>query len=259
MNPAAFFRPRALAAAVMIATLSACATGPNANPRDPLEPMNREIHRINEDLDTGIIKPVAQLYADYVPSPVRTAVGNVFSNFSDMYSAVNNLLQAKPGRAAEDTMRVAINSVFGLGGLIDIATPAGLPKYKEDFGQTLGYWGLPSGPYMVLPLLGPSTVRDTAGMLVDLQLEPLAYMDSTALQYSLAGLFVIDKRSRLLGTTSLLVAAALDKYSFLRDSYLQRREYLVYDGNPPLPPAPSDSTSDPAPAAPAGGTDVQSK
>ena len=251
MNIAASFRP--LGAAVVVAVLSACATGPNANPRDPLEPMNREIHRINEDLDTGIIKPVAQLYADYMPSPVRTAVGNVFSNFSDMYSAVNNLLQAKPGRAAEDTMRVAINSVFGLGGLIDIATPAGLPKYKEDFGQTLGYWGLPSGPYVVLPLLGPSSVRDTAGMLVDLQLEPIAYLDSAALQYSLAGLFVVDKRSRLLGATSLLGAAALDKYSFLRDSYLQRREYLVYDGNPPLPPVPAESPAESAPPADGGG------
>lgn len=251
MNIAASFRP--LGAAVVVAVLSACATGPNANPRDPLEPMNREIHRINEDLDTGIIKPVAQLYADYMPSPVRTAVGNVFSNFSDMYSAVNNLLQAKPGRAAEDTMRVAINSVFGLGGLIDIATPAGLPKYKEDFGQTLGYWGLPSGPYVVLPLLGPSSARDTAGMLVDLQLEPIAYLDSAALQYSLAGLFVVDKRSRLLGATSLLEAAALDKYSFLRDSYLQRREYLVYDGNPPLPPVPAESPAESAPPADGGG------
>jgi phospholipid-binding lipoprotein MlaA len=170
-----------------------------------------------------------------------------------MYSAVNNLLQAKPGRAAEDTMRVAINSVFGLGGLIDIATPAGLPKYKEDFGQTLGYWGLPSGPYVVLPLLGPSSVRDTAGMLVDLQLEPIAYLDSAALQYSLAGLFVVDKRSRLLGATSLLEAAALDKYSFLRDSYLQRREYLVYDGNPPLPPVPAESPAESAPPADGGG------
>lgn len=253
MNTVASLRSRLLAAAFLVGALSACATGPTANSRDPLEPMNREIYRINEDLDAGIIKPVGQLYADYVPSPVQTAVGNFFSNFSDIYSAVNNLLQAKPGRAAEDTMRVAINTVFGLGGLIDIATPAGLPKYKEDFGQTLGYWGLPSGPYIVLPLLGPSSVRDTAGLLVDLQLEPLVYLDSAALEYSLAGLFVIDKRARLLGATSLLETAALDKYSFLRDSYLQRRDYLVYDGNPPLPGAPADKPAETAPARPEAG------
>jgi phospholipid-binding lipoprotein MlaA len=246
----AHLRPRVLAAAIALATLAACATGPNANPRDPLEPVNREIYRINEDLDAGVIKPIAQLYSDYVPSPVQTAVGNVFSNFSDMYSVVNNLLQAKPGRAAEDTMRVAINTVFGLGGLIDIATPAGLPKYKEDFGQTLGYWGLPSGPYIVLPLLGPSSVRDTVGIAVDMQFEPVAYFKSDALKYSTVGLFVIDKRSRLLGATSLLEAAALDKYSFMRDSYLQRRNYLVHDGNPPLPA----NTPSEAAAPPAGGS-----
>lgn len=243
MNLAASLRPRTLMAAVALATLSACATGPNAVSRDPLEPMNREIHRINEDLDAGIIKPVAQLYSDYVPSPVQTAVGNVFSNLSDVYSAVNNLLQAKPGRAAEDTMRVAINSVFGLGGLIDIATPAGLPKYKEDFGQTLGYWGIPAGPYLVLPLLGPSSVRDTVGIAVDMQLQPLWYLDNSAVTYPMAGLFVVDKRARLLGATSLLDAAALDKYSFLRDSYLQRRQYLVYDGDPPASAMPKDGAS----------------
>ncbi|CAG9179068.1 hypothetical protein LMG23992_03905 [Cupriavidus laharis] len=220
-------------AASALMVLAGCATGPNANPKDPIEPFNREVSRINEDFDKGVLKPVAQLYADYIPSPVQTAVDNFFSNVSDVYSAVNNLLQGKPSRAAEDTMRVAINSVLGIGGLIDIATPAGLPKYKEDFGQTLGVWGVPSGPYLVLPLFGPSTVRDTAGMLVDRQIDPSAYFYPVSLRNSLVGVRIVAGRAQLLGATNLLEQAALDKYAFMRDAYLQRREYLIYDGNPP--------------------------
>ncbi|TPQ25699.1 MlaA family lipoprotein, partial [Cupriavidus pinatubonensis] len=194
--------------------LAGCATGPTANPKDPLEPFNREVSRINEDFDKGVLRPVAQLYADYIPSPVQTAVDNFFSNVSDVYSAVNNLLQGKPSRAAEDTMRVAINTVLGIGGLIDIATPGGLPKYKEDFGQTLGVWGVPAGPYLVLPLFGPSTVRDTAGMLVDRQIDPSAYFYPVSLRNSLVGVRIVAGRAQLLGATNLLEQAALDKYAF---------------------------------------------
>ncbi|MCA3187978.1 MAG: VacJ family lipoprotein, partial [Cupriavidus sp.] len=163
---------RLTAASVAALALAGCATGPNANPADPLEPFNRGVSTFNDNLDKYALKPVAEGYQDYIPSPVRTAVGNFFSNVSDVYSAANNLLQGKPSRAAEDTMRVAINSVLGLGGLIDIATPAGLPKYKEDFGQTMGVWGVPSGPYLVLPLFGPSSVRDGTGMVVDRFMDP---------------------------------------------------------------------------------------
>lgn len=232
-SPRFALRARLIAAALVVGGLSACATGPNADPRDPIEPFNREVFKINEDLDAGVIKPVAQAYADYVPSPVRTAVTNVFSNVGDVYSAVNNLLQGKPSRAAEDSMRVAINSVLGLGGLIDIATPAGLPKYKEDFGQTLGVWGLPPGPYLMLPLFGPSTVRDGTGMLVDRFADPSAYIEPLALSYGLVGLRFVNARSNLLAATNLFEQAALDKYIFVRDAYLQRRNYLIYDGNPP--------------------------
>lgn len=259
----------ALAAGALMG-LAGCATGPTANPKDPLEPFNREVSRINEDFDKGVLRPVAQLYADYIPSPVQTAVDNFFSNVSDVYSAVNNLLQGKPSRAAEDTMRVAINTVLGIGGLIDIATPGGLPKYKEDFGQTLGVWGVPAGPYLVLPLFGPSTVRDTAGMLVDRQIDPSAYFYPVSLRNSMIGVRIVAGRAQLLGATTLLEQAALDKYAFLRDSYLQRREYLIYDGNPPgqdndesesdgAPAQPSSSPSQPSseqpsqPAAPAEG------
>lgn len=221
-----------LATAAAVA-LSGCATGPDSNPRDPLEPFNREVTKINEDLDRGVFRPVAEVYSDVVPSPVRTAVTNVFSNFSDVYSALNNLLQGKPKRFAEDTMRVAINTVLGLGGLIDIATPAGLPKYNEDFGQTLGVWGVPSGPYLVLPLFGPSTVRDTTGMFVDRQADPGAYIYPVSLRNSLTGVRLVNTRANLLGATSLIEQAALDKYAFTRDAYLQRRAYLINDGNLP--------------------------
>ncbi|CAJ0799400.1 Intermembrane phospholipid transport system lipoprotein MlaA [Ralstonia condita] len=220
----------AMAGATML--LAGCATGPNANPADPIEPFNREVFRINEDFDKGVLKPVAQKYVDVVPSPARTAVSNFFSNAGDVYSAVNNLLQLKGTAALEDTMRVAINTVLGLGGLIDIASDAGLSKHKEDFGQTLGVWGVPAGPYIVWPLLGPSTVRDTAGFLVDWQMDPLTYFDSTA-TYSLAVLRVVDVRASLLGASNVLEQGAVDKYTFLRDAYLQRRRYLIYDGNLP--------------------------
>lgn len=225
-------RSLALAVAAGTALLAGCATGPNANPADPIEPFNREVFRINEDFDKGVLKPVAQTYVDVVPSPARTAVPNFFSNAGDVYSAVNNLLQFKGTAALEDTMRVAINTVFGLGGLIDIASDAGLPKHKEDFGQTLGVWGVPAGPYIVWPLLGPSTVRDTAGFLVDWQLDPLTYFDGTV-TYSLAALRVVDVRASLLGASNVLEDAAVDKYTFMRDAYLQRRRYLIYDGNLP--------------------------
>ncbi|SPC11177.1 MlaA family lipoprotein [Cupriavidus taiwanensis] len=257
-----------LATAAAAAALAGCATGPTANPKDPLEPFNREVSKINEDFDKGILRPVAELYADYMPTPVQRAVENFFSNVSDVYSAVNNLLQGKPTRAAEDTMRVAMNTVLGIGGLIDIATPAGLPKYKEDFGQTLGVWGVPAGPYLVLPLFGPSTFRDTAGMLVDRQADPSAYFYPVSLRNSLVGVRIVAGRAQLLGASSLLEQAALDKYSFLRDSYLQRRQYLIYDGNPPgsddeaeaegaaPAPAATDAGAVPAPApAPAPSAD----
>ncbi|MHA6845280.1 VacJ family lipoprotein [Ralstonia syzygii] len=226
-------RSLALGMAASAVLLAGCATGPNANPADPIEPFNREVFRINDDFDKGVLKPVAQTYVDVVPSPARTAVSNFFSNAGDVYSAVNNLLQLKGTAALEDTMRVAINTVLGLGGLIDIASDAGLPKHKEDFGQTLGVWGVPAGAYIVWPLLGPSTVRDTAGFLVDWQMDPLTYIHNGAITYPLAVLRVVDTRASLLGVSNVLEEAAVDKYTFMRDAYLQRRRYLIYDGNLP--------------------------
>lgn len=222
------------ACATALALTAGCATGPDANPKDPLEPLNRGVLRVNDEVDKYVMKPVAQAYDFVLPSPVQTAVSNFFSNIGDVYSAANNLLQGKPTRAVEDSLRVIFNSTLGIGGLIDIATPAGLPKYKEDFGQTLGVWGVPAGPYLVLPVFGPSTVRDTAGMLVDRYMDPSAYLHPIWLRNSLTGLRLVNTRAQLLGVSNLLEQAALDRYSFLRDAYLQRREYQIYDGNPPV-------------------------
>ncbi|HBD34196.1 MAG TPA: ABC transporter [Cupriavidus sp.] len=251
---------RLAVASLAALALAGCATGPNANPADPLEPFNRGVSTFNDKLDTYALKPVATVYSDYTPTPVQIAVGNFFSNVSDVYSAANNLLQGKPSRAAEDTMRVAINSVLGIGGLIDIATPAGLPKYKEDFGQTMGVWGVPAGPYLVLPLFGPSSVRDTAGMIVDRFSDPTTYISPWYAGLGLQTVRVIDTRAQLLGASSLIEAAALDRYSFLRDSYLQRRNYLIHDGEVPdkdggAPDEKQDDNSAPAqPPAPAPAT-----
>lgn len=207
---------------------AACATGPNANPSnpsnpaDPLEPMNRAIFTVNDKVDTYVAVPVAKAYRRVTPQPVRTAVTNVFNNVGDVGNALNNLLQGKGVEAAESAMRVAINTVLGLGGLIDIATPAGLRRHSQDLGLTLGTWGLPSGPYLVLPLFGPSTVRDGIGLAGDVFIDPVTYMDP-AWRNSLFALQFVNTRSNLLDATSLLEQAALDKYSFVRDAYLQQR------------------------------------
>ncbi|WP_371259317.1 VacJ family lipoprotein [Cupriavidus sp. HPC(L)] len=222
---------RRLAQLVPLAALccGACATGPNANPADPLEPMNRAIYTVNDKIDTYVAVPVAKGYRRVTPQPVRTAVTNVFNNVGDVGNAINNLLQGKGVAAAESVMRVAINTVLGLGGLIDIATPAGLPRHPQDLGLTLGTWGVPSGPYLVLPLFGPSTVRDGIGMAGDVFTDPVTYMDP-AWRNSLFALQFINTRTNLLDATSLLEQAALDKYSFVRDAYLQQRRQRLRGG-----------------------------
>jgi phospholipid-binding lipoprotein MlaA len=208
--------------------LSGCATGPNANPQDPLEPFNRGVYRFNDTLDSTVVKPVATGYRDTVPSPVRTGVSNFFGNLRDAWSVVNGVLQGRPREAAEDFMRVNVNTVFGLFGLIDIASDMGIPRTTMDFGQTMGRWGAPSGPYLVLPVLGPSTVRDTAGLIVDAQGDPVSQGgESVATRNSAYVLRAVDTRSTLLSTTDLVEQAALDKYSFVRDAYLQRRDEQV--------------------------------
>ena len=206
------------------ALLSGCATGPNANPADPLEPYNRSMNSFNENVDKAVLKPVATAYRDVTPQPLRTGVTNFFANLGDAWSFVNNILQAKPEGALHSFWRVVINSTMGLGGVLDVASEAGIDRHKQDFGLTLGHWGVPTGPYLVLPLLGPSTVRDTAALPVDFYVGDLVdQVDDMGVRNSLYGLRIINTRANLLGTTSVIETAALDRYSFTRDAYLQLR------------------------------------
>ena len=222
-----------------IALVAGCATTQQTErvaKIDPFESMNRAVFTFNENADEYVIKPVAEAYQFVLPDFVRTGVTNFFSNIGDVFVAANNLLQGKPADAANDIGRFLVNSTIGILGLFDVATEAGLEKNKEDFGQTLGAWGVPSGPYVVLPLFGPSSVRDTAGLALDIKTDFI--LNSNQLNHDQkvgsTVLRVVNQRANLLDASQLLEDAAFDKYSFLRDSYLQRRRNQVYDGNPPL-------------------------
>jgi phospholipid-binding lipoprotein MlaA len=206
------------------------------DPRDPWEGYNRAMFSFNETLDRGVVKPLAELYELAAPERVNRAVTNFFSNLNDVVVLFNDLLQLKLDQAASDLSRIVWNTTLGIGGLFDVATHFDLPKHDEDFGQTLGYWGLPPGPYLVLPLLGPSNVRDTVGWAGDITVSPLSSLSDPAAHNSLLALRVVDTRADLLGVTRIAETAALDKYIFVRDAYEQRRRYLVYDGEPPVQP-----------------------
>jgi len=213
---------------LVLSLLQGCATGPN--PRDPFEPFNRSVSRFNEGLDEAVVKPVAKVYQDVLPSPVRTGINNFFGNLSDVWSMVNNLLQGRPQAAGDSLMRFSINTTMGLGGVLDWATEMGIERHREDFGKTLGRWGLDTGPYLVLPVLGPSTVRDTAALVVDAKGDLVGQVHDVSARNSLYGLRAVDLRANLLRAGEVLDQAALDKYSFTRDAYLQRRG-VVLDTN----------------------------
>ena len=204
-----------------------CATGPNANPADPLEPFNRTVFNLNDGLDRAILKPVATAYKEITPSPIRTGVSNFFNNIADVWSVINNALQLKPKETLETGMRVAFNTIFGFAGVLDIGTEMRLARNSQDFGQTLGYWGVKSGPYVVLPFFGPSTVRDTVGKAVDASVDLVNNVKKVPTRNSLTSLRVVDKRAQFLGATDLLDEVALDKYTFTRDLYLKRRANSV--------------------------------
>lgn len=229
------------------ASLIGCAT--SGNPRDPLEGYNRAMFSFNDAVDKAALKPAATIYQKLTPSFVQAAVGNFFGNLGDVWTAANNLLQGKVGEAATDVTRVAMNSTFGLVGLIDIASEAGLPKHKEDLGQTLGKWGIGSGPYLVLPLLGPSTLRDTVALPVDIAADPWGKVSPKRTRYIGTALRIVDQRAGLLEAGVLLEDAALDRYAFVRDGFLQRRENKVFDGEIPQPRRSSDDSAEPAPTA----------
>ena len=222
-----------VALAAVAAMGTGCASGPNANPKDPLEPMNRSISRFNDSLDENVLKPAATTYKDATPELLQKGVRNVFNNLSDIWSTVNNGLQLKGRDTAESLMRSVVNTVFGIYGIFDVATEIGLERHPEDFGQTLGAWGVPNGPYVVLPLFGPSTLRDTAGMPVDTSADYVRNLDHIPTRNSTMTVRVVAKRADLLGASGLLSEAAIDKYSFTRDAYLQYRRNQIYDGNPP--------------------------
>jgi phospholipid-binding lipoprotein MlaA len=236
----------ALAASLL---LVGCASAPTANPKDPWESMNRSVASFNDKLDDNVLKPVATGYRNVVPDLIQTGVRNVFNNFADMWSTVNNLLQLKPLNTAESLGRVIVNTVFGIYGIFDVATYIKLERHPEDFGQTLGYWGVPSGPYLVLPLFGPSTLRDGASLPVDFSVSPTQYIDDIPTRNQVFALRLVSKRAELLKSGNMLEQASIDKYSFTRDAYLQYRRSQIYDGNPPDEEDTSeDPSADPVPA-----------
>lgn len=213
--------------------MSGCATGPNANPQDPLEPFNRGVYQFNEAVDTAVLKPVATAYRDGVPRVVRLGVGNFFGNLQDAWSAVNNALQLKGQGTSDSVGRVLVNTVIGVGGLFDVASDLGIEKQTKDFGHTLGYWGVGPGPYVVLPFLGSSTLRDTVALPVDSHGDLVANVAHVPTRNTALALRIVDQREGLIQASEMLERIALDKYAFVRDAHLQRRRSAVYDGNPP--------------------------
>jgi phospholipid-binding lipoprotein MlaA len=230
----------ALAASLL---LVGCASAPTANPKDPWEPMNRSVASFNDKVDDNVLKPLAIGYRNVVPDLIQTGVRNVFNNFADMWSTVNNLLQLKPINTAESLGRVIVNTVFGIYGIFDVASYIKLERHPEDFGQTLGYWGVPNGPYLVLPLFGPSTLRDGASLPIDFAVSPTQFVNDIPTRNQVFTLRLVSKRAELLKSGSMLEEASIDKYSFARDAYLQYRRSQIYDGNPPDE---EDSNNDPS-------------
>lgn len=219
------------ATAFVVGLLTGCAS--SGNPKDPIEGFNRAMFAFNEGLDSAIVKPVATGYEAVLPSPVRTGVTNFFSNIDDVFIGVNNLLQGKVPEAFSDLGRVVINSTVGLLGVLDIASDAGLEKHDEDFGQTFGRWGVGNGAYVVIPFFGPRTARDTVGLILDVQADPVGNHRPEGVRDFARVLRVVNDRANRLPADKVVDEAALDKYSYVRDGYLQRRRSLIHDGNPP--------------------------
>lgn len=206
---------------------------------DPWEKWNRKVFTFNEKLDENVLKPVAVGYSNIVPRPVRKGVDNFFGNAADAWSAINNFLQGKVANGFQDVVRFGTNTVFGLGGVLDVATEFGLDHQYEDFGQTLGAWGFGPGAYIVWPVLGPSSVRESFALPFDIAASPALVIHDGAVKWEITALQFVNKRANLLGATQVLDDIALDKYTFIRDAYLQRRRSLVYDGEEP--PTPDES------------------
>ena len=216
---------------ISLALVGCASTGGTANPKDPWEPYNRSMYKFNDAVDKAVLKPVAQGYGTAMPEFGKTMVTNFFSNLDDILVTINDVLQFKFSQAASDGTRVLFNSTFGLLGFFNVAS--GLEKHNEDFGQTLGYWGVGPGPYVVLPFFGPRTVRDSFGLVVDSFASPVRLISSVPVRNELYVTRTVDTRTGLLDNEKVLDEAAMDRYMFIRDGYLQQRRSLVYDGNPP--------------------------
>jgi len=213
-------------------TLTGCATLPTgkSDPRDPWERMNRSTHAFNDALDRGIAKPVAKAYVKVLPRFLRTGISNVYDNLDTLNTVVNDILQGKMKQAGNDSARFLLNTIFGIGGIYDAASAAGLDQNDEDFGQTFGKWGMQPGPYLVLPFLGPSTTRDTFSRLVDQFAYPVTYLEDDSTRYMIRAVDLLDGRASLLDLDEQ-IDRSYDKYAFIRNAWLQRREFQVTDGN----------------------------
>lgn len=219
--------------AVIVTTifLSACATTSQSN--DPLEGYNRAMYSFNDFADQAVLKPVAKIYSAVTPAPISRSISNFFSNLNEVTVILNDLLQLKFGQAVDDTGRFLLNSTVGVAGILDVAGHAGYKSHNEDFGQTLGVWGFDSGPYVVLPFLGSSNVRDVFGLIGNTYTNPVPYIDHVSTRNAAIATRMVDNRAGALGAKNVLQEAALDEYIFVRDAYHQRRESLIYDDNPP--------------------------
>jgi phospholipid-binding lipoprotein MlaA len=236
MSAMALQRSLRVAAIALAALLGGCAT--TGSKVDPLEPMNRAMFEVHDVVDGNVIKPLAEAYVAVMPGLVRTGLSNFYNNIDDLFSGINGLLQGKTEKAGHDFGRVMVNTLFGVLGIFDPASDAGIERGNEDFGQTFAYWGLPSGPYLFVPLFGPTTVVDGAGFVVRVLWGPVGEIPDVAVRNSLYGLGYMNTRAGLLEAGQIVDAAALDRYRFIRNAYLQKRRYEVYDGKPP--PEPED-------------------
>jgi phospholipid-binding lipoprotein MlaA len=242
-----------MGAVLVLAALQACASVPHTDARDPLESFNRTMFGFNEAVDKAVIKPVATGYRAVTPDWLRKGVGNFFNNLQDAWSAVNNGLQGRGQEFSDSVGRVMVNSTIGLLGVLDVASDLNIERHTSGFGLTLGRWGVPAGPYVVLPLFGPSTLREVAALPVDISGMPMYHIGDQDTRTWLPIIDVVDIRARYLNAGDVLEGAALDSYSFRRDAYLQRQRNILYDGNPPeddnLSDAPPDAPPDAAPKA----------
>jgi phospholipid-binding lipoprotein MlaA len=236
--------PRTAALGCMTLLLAGCATTGERNPADPIEPLNRGVYKFNDSIDRAVLKPVAQSYVRNTPKWFRTGIGNFYTNLGYPWTIVNQVLQGKLLQAGQDTVRFVLNTTLGLAGFLDPASDANLPVHDEDLGQTLGKWGVPTGPYLMVPLLGPATLRDVPSRIAGSFLQPFYWYDYGNERWISLAVDIVDTRARLLPLDGTL-ERAFDPYTFIRDAYLQRQLYQVYDGNVPQELLPKDDLEDP--------------